>query len=300
MDRRLLTHYEQELQYLRELGGEFARDYPKIAGHLGLDEFECADPYVERLIEGCALLAARVQLKMDAEFPRFTEHVLGMVSPHLLSPTPSMGVVQLSPSEARQATLVDGATVPRGTTLKASVGSAATPVVYRTGAEVELWPLEIVSLRHGQFLGDLGELGLSHGQVARGVLRIKIRSLAGVPLSALRLDKLPLFVRGEMARATRLYELLVGSSLGVMMLDAERVVRRCPNGKVRPLGLETDDSLLPSAANSFSGHRQLQEYFALPSRFLFVGLEGLREGLRHVSGSEAELVVVLDRYDAGL
>ena len=33
---------------------------------LGLEAFECADPYVERLLEGFAFLAARVQLKIDA------------------------------------------------------------------------------------------------------------------------------------------------------------------------------------------------------------------------------------------
>ncbi len=54
---------------MREMGGEFAREYPKIAGRLGLEGFECADPYVERLLEGFGFLAGRVQLKMDAEFP---------------------------------------------------------------------------------------------------------------------------------------------------------------------------------------------------------------------------------------
>ena len=38
---------------------------------LGMEGLEVADPYVERLLEGFAFLAARVQLKLDAEFPRF-------------------------------------------------------------------------------------------------------------------------------------------------------------------------------------------------------------------------------------
>ena len=97
MDARLLEYYNRELRYLRELGGEFARDFPKIAGRLGLDAFECADPYVERLLEGFAFLAARVHLKIDGEFPRFTEQLLGLVCPHYLGPTPSMAVVQFTP-----------------------------------------------------------------------------------------------------------------------------------------------------------------------------------------------------------
>src|SRR5262252_7085183 len=112
MDPRLLKYYDTELRHIRELGGEFARDFPKIAGRLGLEGFECTDPYVERLLEGFAFLAARVQLKIDAEFPRFSGHLLEMVYPHYLAPTPSMAVVQLQPNH-RQGVLTEGFSVPR-------------------------------------------------------------------------------------------------------------------------------------------------------------------------------------------
>ena len=63
MDERLLNLYNIELRHLREMAGEFAREYPKIAGRLALDrdaKEACPDPYVERLLEGFAWLAARV------------------------------------------------------------------------------------------------------------------------------------------------------------------------------------------------------------------------------------------------
>ena len=60
MDRRLLQYYERELRLLRELGAPFARHFPKIAGRLSPDELTHADPYVERLLEGFAYMAARV------------------------------------------------------------------------------------------------------------------------------------------------------------------------------------------------------------------------------------------------
>ena len=63
MNAKLLRYYERELAHLREGGAEFARDYPKVAGRLGLETYACADPYVERLLEGFSFLAARVQLK---------------------------------------------------------------------------------------------------------------------------------------------------------------------------------------------------------------------------------------------
>ena len=62
MDPRLLRYYDQELRHVREMGAEFAAQFPKVAARLGMHGIEVADPYVERLLEGFAFLAARVQL----------------------------------------------------------------------------------------------------------------------------------------------------------------------------------------------------------------------------------------------
>ncbi|MDT8273409.1 MAG: type VI secretion system baseplate subunit TssF, partial [Desulfomonilia bacterium] len=56
MDDSLLRYYERELTYIREMGAEFAKKYPKIAGRLLLEADKSEDPYTERLIESFALL----------------------------------------------------------------------------------------------------------------------------------------------------------------------------------------------------------------------------------------------------
>src|SRR6201986_4147177 len=116
MDPRILRYYNQELQHVRDMGAEFARDFPKIAGRLGMEGLQVADPYVERLLEGVAFLAARVQLKIDAEFPRFTQALLEVVYPSYLAPTPSMLIAQLAPL-LNDPNLAAGPTVPRGSAL---------------------------------------------------------------------------------------------------------------------------------------------------------------------------------------
>jgi len=63
--------YNIELRHLREMAGEFAREYPNIAGRLALDrdaKEACPIRTFERLLEGFAWLAARVHLKLDADF----------------------------------------------------------------------------------------------------------------------------------------------------------------------------------------------------------------------------------------
>src|SRR5438128_8357544 len=116
MDPRLLQYYNLELQHLREMGAEFAQQFPKIAARLGMSGLEVADPYVERLLEGVGFLAARVQLKLEAEFPRFTQALLEIVYPHFLAPTPSMLVAQLTP-DLNDPNLAGGVRVPRGSAL---------------------------------------------------------------------------------------------------------------------------------------------------------------------------------------
>src|SRR5205823_12273407 len=100
MDRRLLNHYNIELAHLRQTAAEFAQEFPKIAGRRALDREAkeiCPDPFVERLVEGFVFLTARVQVHLDAEFPGFTQSLLGTVYQYYLCPMPSMVIVVFEP-----------------------------------------------------------------------------------------------------------------------------------------------------------------------------------------------------------
>src|SRR5687768_3861766 len=88
----LLRHYEQELTHLRRMGVEFARKYPKVAGRLELSPDQCADPYVERLIESFAYLSARIRHNIESEFPQVPAALLSILYPHYLNPVPSMAI----------------------------------------------------------------------------------------------------------------------------------------------------------------------------------------------------------------
>lgn len=90
MHEKLLEYYNRELAWLREMGDEFARNYPGVAGRLGMQGNDITDPYVERLLEGVAFLTSRIQLKMDAEFPRFSAQLLQALYPNYLAGLPSM------------------------------------------------------------------------------------------------------------------------------------------------------------------------------------------------------------------
>jgi type VI secretion system protein ImpG len=42
----LLNYYERELTYIRQMGAEWAKKYPKLAGRLMLEPDRCEDPHV--------------------------------------------------------------------------------------------------------------------------------------------------------------------------------------------------------------------------------------------------------------
>ena len=178
MDARLLRYYNQELRYLRELGSEFANEFPKIASRLGMEGLEVTDPYVERLIEGCAFLAARVQLKLDAEFPRFSHRLLELLYPNFLAPVPSMLVARIAP--VPDANLLKGHVVPRDSSLFGPRSAVSdTRCEFRTAQPVVLTPLSTTA---ADLVLDPSVLALAGAPAgARAGTRERARLLRPVP-----------------------------------------------------------------------------------------------------------------------
>ncbi len=311
MESRLLELYNSELRHLRGMGGEFARDFPKIAGRLGLDRFQCADPYVERLLEGFAFLAARVQLKLEAEFPRFTQHLLDVVYPHFLSTMPAMTIAQFHP-DPREGSLADGFTIPRGTALLShATGPNQTLCEFRTAHPVEMFPIELADAEYFSRSHRNHTLPAING--AKAGFRFVLRTTPKGPLSRTKLDKLVLFLRGDCEFTSRLYEQMLGHTVAVVVRPVQPKV---PDGDpmqdrassrekildrsvIRSLGFGEDEALLPVKQRSFQGYRLLQEYFAFPQRFHFIEISGLQAAVAQCQETELEIFVLLDAVHRG-
>ena len=306
MDPRLLRYYDRELRHLREMGAEFAERFPKIADRLGLQDTQRAqDPYVEQLLQGFAFLAARVQLKVDSQFPRFSQHLLESVYPDYLAPTPSMTVVQLHPDPG-QGDLKDGPLVPQNTVLQTELGKGERTVCeYRTAHPLRLWPLEVAEAQYLPTTAAVAALGgpaLPPGTRSGLRLRLQLTS-AEIGFADLPLEQLALFLGGSDTVPFRLYEALLGHGLGLRILPAERPAPWCETlgaEAIQRLGFAEDEALLPYSPRSFQGYRLLREYFTLPQRFLFVALEGIGAGLRRCRDRAVDILVPLDRFDEAL
>ena len=303
MDPRLLDYYNRELRHLRDVGGEFAGEFPKIANRLALDSFECADPYVERLLEGFAFLAARVQLKIDAEFPRFTGHLLEFVYPHYLAPTPSMCIVQMLP-DVSEAGLGEGFTIRRHTTLRSQIGKGEqTACEYRTARDSTLWPLEIAEAEYLSNASAITNRGAPSLPGLKAGIRLRLRTTNGQSFSQISLDALPIFLRGSGSLSAQLCEQFLANTLALAVLPANVLDAWCElitQRPIRMLGFDDGEALLPYGPRSFQGYRLLHEYFAFPERFLFVELSGLGNAIRRCTETELDVIVMLDRQQPKL
>ncbi|MGE5238558.1 MAG: type VI secretion system baseplate subunit TssF, partial [Chloroflexota bacterium] len=142
MEDHLLSYYERELTFIRELGAEFARKYPKLAGRLLLEPDKCEDPHTERLIEAVAFISGRIHKKIDDDFPEITESVLNILYPHYVNPIPSMSVVKFEPSKKTIPPV--GYHIERNTTLY-SKPVGGSPCQFETTYPVVIFPLEVSS-----------------------------------------------------------------------------------------------------------------------------------------------------------
>lgn len=282
----LLDYYQRELNYLRSAGIDFARSYPKIARRLEIGPNQSHDPNVERLIESFAFLTGRVQRNLEAELPRLTTALLGILQPQLAAPTPPLAVARFD-VDPDQGKLTTGFTLPRHTTL---FTATADDVIcrFRTCYDVTLWPIRVT---HAQIESADQHDFLDSGNVA-AVLRLRLRA-EGSHFAELEANRLRFHINAGPILANTLYELVFAGVEQVAYLEADGTRHCLPiETAIRPVGFEPEESVLPGAERGHPGYRLLGEYFVFPEKFRFFDLTLPR--FRH-AGNEIDVLLLLTR-----
>ena len=289
MRDELLPYYDEELTFIRQMAGEFAEKYPKVAGRLLLGPHESEDPHVERLIEAFALLSGRVRHKLDDEFPEITEALLDVLYPHYLRPVPPQAIAQFQLDPAQSA--VAAATkVPPGAAIhsKPDDGQVCS---FRTCYPVALWPLRVTgaSVSVANRFASAGE-----PSDASSVIRIGMECVGGLRFAALPIDSLRFYLHGESAAVHTLYEFLFLNTLRVSLRSKDGTAKAIlPASSLRQVGLTTAEGILPYSDRSFLGYRLLQEYFSFPEKFFFFDLTGLDRLAKSDFGSAFDILISL-------
>jgi len=261
------TYYQDEIQYLREVGPEFARAHPQIARMLA---DRGSDPDVERLLEGVGFLCGRIREKLDDELPEITEDLMALLWPHYLRPIPSISVLEFLPE-------LEGMQAPVRIPPKAEFASVpidGTRCRYRSCWNTVLRPWAI---RH---------VALETASAKPIRLVVQIDTAQKAVLEDLDLGVVRFHLAGEARTAFALYLLMLGHLDHVTVSDGsarhDRKEEILPAGAVSAAGLDRDDPVLDYPGHSFAGYRLVQEYFAFKERFLFFDVKGIDRAVRRL------------------
>ncbi len=322
MDREFLDLYNRELSLLYEQAADFADQYPGIAERLGGLVRERGDPMIAGLLEGAAFLAARVQLKLQHEFPEFTANLLEQLVPNFLAPTPSAMLIKALPPYGDPA-LREGKKIARGGYFDASYRERARGVScrFQLCGDIVLWPFDLRATEYYLTAAPLQALGvpverdavsglrlsLTHRMVARLEDEITEEAARTKPefwFAGCRTEELPIYLCGAEDDAVAIYEQIIGNCIGVYVryLDdyGDPVAIRLPSGAVAQIGFDEEEALFPIDNRVFRGAELLREYFTFPRKFLGFKLTRLREIMPRLRSKSIDIVFAFDEQNSRL
>ena len=251
-------YYQDELSFLREMGREFSLAHPDAAPYLSEAG---ADPDVERLLEGFAFLSGRIRQRLDDQFPEITHSLMQLLWPHYLRPIPAMTIVQF---DTLPQAMKEPHDIPRGIELE-SVPVDGTSCRFRTVYDTRLEPVI--------------QEGVEFRTETPPHLKLKFKVSEGFSLKKSPISKLRLYLNGEPVVTRALYLCLQARLKRVVIKatdgPAAGKTLELPASAVQPVGFKSEEGLFTMPLTSFEGYRLLLEYFAFPSKFLFLDLTGL-------------------------
>ncbi|WP_412026035.1 type VI secretion system baseplate subunit TssF [Burkholderia cepacia] len=265
----LLPHYEYEVGLLLRGVTEFARRYPKIGARLGVANGP-GDLHVDRMIQTFALLAARVDSKLEDTYPEFTEALLEVLYPQYLRTVPSCAIAQFDPTDLF-GQLTTPLTMPRGTLLDAN----AAPCRFQTIYDVTLSPLRIHSVRYAP--ATLVPAVVRLPAHVTGILSVAFASATptetfdeAIPSGTVRIH-----LSGDRPRVAALADTLLLRA-GAAFVEVEQSGRWTALSKIpiESVGFGENERLLPKeSANTSDAYQTLIESFAFPEKFDFVDID---------------------------
>ena len=297
MPDELLPYYEKELAFIRQMGAEFAKEHPKIAGRLGINAETIEDPHVSRLIESFAYLNARIQHKLDDDFPELSDALLEVLFPHYQRPIPSMSIVQFVADQEK----LDASFLVEKDTLLDTEQFNGESCRFTTVYDTQIHPFEVAE---ASLLGrPFATPGSSQFKGAGAVLKLSLQGFTNdISFAEERPDQIRFYLKGQPQHINPLYEMLLNQCQAIFIATAEGDPHpvRLPVSTIKAVGFASDEGLLPYPESSFMGYRLLTEYFAFPEKFMFFDLQGFADKIPGSTESTLEFYLYLAESDVEL
>lgn len=285
-------YFEREYNFLQTAGEDFAKKHPTLGSRLRMSERERKDPFVERLFEGFAFLAGRIQERLDDEFPEIAGGILEILFPNLLKPFPSCSILQLKhkpgaiskPIVVNKGSEIQTASgkykvkykVYAGASEKSRLTEKEEPAefIFRTTQDVVVRPMK------------LEDVIIEESSKGTTILILKIQPDRNVDYESLEMNNFQFYLQGAASIKFELLNFLTNFVSSVSVKETNNKSSsfyEIPNFKVEIPELFSDDysahdySILPYSKQTFGGFRLLQEYFSFQEKFFFVQISGLEQ-----------------------
>ncbi len=297
MADELLPYYEKELAFIRQMGAEFSKEHPKIAGRLGISSEIIEDPHVSRLIESFAYLNARIQHKLDDDFPELNDALLNVLFPHYNRPIPSMSIVQFVADDEQ---LEASYHLPKNTLLETEHFQGEN-CRFTTIYDTELLP---ISVTEASLMGrPFSTPGSTSIRGASGVLRLRLKTFSeAISFNDLRPNQLRFYLKGQSQHIHPLYEMLLNQCQNLVITTADNDTSPLFMGKdaIKAVGFGSDEGLFPYPPSSFTGYRLLTEFFVFPEKYMFIDIQGLADVIPAYAAQELNLYIYVNNSDVEL
>lgn len=255
--RSFVQYYRNELAALGRLQADYVAEHPQMASMI---HGHAADPGVQRLMEGAALLNALLRWQIEDDLPDFIRLLTQVLHPRYLRSIPAATIVAFAP----RFNCTTSQQVPAGTRLD-SESVTGTVCRFTTNRSVELHPLTLQEARWVR----------SPGQPAAILLDFELHH---IPLAEWRPESLRLFLGGDYPRAADLH-LLLTRHLSRIKLAAGTGEDPCVLGpdSVQPVAWWRDAKKIPFTEGGVVQVGMLRDFALFPEKFLFLDVYGWRQ-----------------------
>lgn len=262
-------YYRKELDYLRQAAKLLAKEKPHLAKFLAE---KGADPDVERLLEGFALLSGNLRAKIEDEFPEVTHSLINMLWPNYLRPTPSMTIIEYAPDTRKIDTPV---LITRGAQMMSREGSYPPSLADNGDSTLLPPPCTFTLCRDIWLLPVIVENITQYNNQQQGCIEIAFSAENGINLGRIDLNKLRFWLGDEDEYTRNQLYLWLNEYLADAEIVTESHSVRLPDFALEPVGFSKQDALLPWPSNVYSGYRILQEYLCFQDAFFFFNVKGI-------------------------
>lgn len=283
MEKTFLDYYRANLHYIRSSAKDFAAEFPKIASRLEISAFDCEDPYIERLLEGTAFLAAKVDERISRGFPRMLESVVSAISPKSLFPNPSFGVVACNFDSGKFSS--SGIEIKSNEIMEVDVAFTSTKCKFSPCWSVNFAPIKIKDVKYitNEISSYTQNLGFTAG------VELEISVINSDVLNMIDVDYMDLYINMTDSNASMLlWQLMCDMESIILKTDKQTI--EIKDFKVELPAFYNNDSLLYSAQMQFTGLNALQNFFIYPDMFKFVRIYGIKRLFQQASESHGKLI----------